>query len=181
MERRGANVIAVDYAPAEQTGFRVAAALLGSNVEFRNANIYALSPEEYGTFDIVLFLGLLYHLPDPMQALQILRALCAGKMCVESHVIDNGVLMPDGSFQPLSSVAPALSTVPIMQFFPGAALNNDRTNYWGPNLVCLEAMLAECGFVVVSRTLLGHRGILNCTVQDDPILDYHNKIARGVL
>jgi hypothetical protein len=68
-----------------------------------------------------------------------------------------------------------------MQFFPGAALNNDRTNYWGPNLVCLEAMLAECGFVVVSRTLLGHRGILNCTVQDDPILDYHNKIARGVL
>src|SRR5262245_461583 len=89
MERRGADVIAVDYAPAEKTGFRVAAGLLGSKVEFRNANIYALSPKEYGTFDIVLFLGLLYHLPDPIQALQILRALCTGRMCVESHVIDN--------------------------------------------------------------------------------------------
>lgn len=180
LERRGAEVVAVDYVPAEQTGFRVAADLIGSRVEHRNANIYDLSAEKHGTFDIVLFLGLLYHLPDPIQALLLLRSLCRDRMAVESHVIDNGMVMEDGSFAALTAVAPVLSRIPIMQFYPGKALNNDPTNYWGPNLCCLEAMLGECGFVATSRHLHGARGIVNCRVTEDPGLAYHNKLARGL-
>lgn len=180
MERRGAEVVAVDYVPADQTGFRVAADLIGSSVEYRNANIYDLSAGEYGTFDIVLFLGLLYHLPDPIQALLLLRSLCRDRMAVESHVIDNGMVMEDGSFAALNDVAPALSRIPIMQFYPGKTLANDPTNYWAPNLICLEAMLAECGFATTSRHLHGARGIVNCHVTDDFGLTYHNRIARGL-
>lgn len=180
LERRGAEVVAVDYVAADQTGFRVAADLIGSRVEHRNANIYDLTAAEYGTFDIVLFLGLLYHLPDPIQALLILRSLCRDRMAVESHVIDNGMVMEDGSFAALADVAPALARIPIMQFYPGKTLANDPTNYWGPNLACLEAMLGECGFATASRHLHGARGIVNCRVADDLSLTYHHQISRGL-
>src|SRR5262245_53784126 len=59
VERRGAEVLAVDYMPADLTGFSVAAQLLGSRVPYLHANIYQLRPEDIGTFDIVLALGLL--------------------------------------------------------------------------------------------------------------------------
>jgi len=180
LERRGAKVTAVDYVSDEQTGFSVAADLLGSKVEFRHANVYDLSTAGIGTFDIVLFLGLLYHLPDPVQALHILRSLCKQRMCIESHVIDNAVSMRDGQFLPLSSVAPALTDIPIMQFYPGTTLNSDPTNYWGPNVACLEAMLNECNFTCTSKHLVGSRGILNCVVNSNSDLAYHNRLARGV-
>src|SRR5262245_59952576 len=53
MERRGAEVLAIDYMPPNQTGFMVAKEILGSNVTYKVANVYGLDPKEYGTFDIV--------------------------------------------------------------------------------------------------------------------------------
>ncbi|MEZ0389208.1 MAG: class I SAM-dependent methyltransferase, partial [Verrucomicrobium sp.] len=50
-ERRGAEVLAVDYFPAEQTGFAIAARLLNSSVEYRQKNMYELSAAELGQFD----------------------------------------------------------------------------------------------------------------------------------
>jgi len=179
LERRGAKVTAVDYVSADQTGFSVAADLLGSQVEFQHANVYDLSAAALGRFDIVLFLGLLYHLPDPVQALHILRSLCQQRLCLESHVIDNAVSTLDGQSLPLSSVAPALTDVPIMQFYPGTSLNNDPTNYWGPNVACLEAMLNESNFACTSKHLMGTRAVLNCLVTDNADLAYHNRLARG--
>ena len=41
-------------------------------------NVYRISAEHYGTSDIVLFLGLLYHMPDPLEALRIVRSVCRG-------------------------------------------------------------------------------------------------------
>src|ERR1051325_1634137 len=60
MERRGADVVAVDS--AEHTQFRVARDLLGSKVEYRIGDICRLSSQNFGRFDIVLFFGVLYHL-----------------------------------------------------------------------------------------------------------------------
>src|SRR5688572_24434633 len=112
LERRGAAVIAIDYMPTEKTGFPIAAELLQSKVEYRHANVFDLTPEEYGTFDLIFFLGLLYHLPDPMRALRIVRSLCRGEMFLETHVIDNTFLMPDGSSIALAQLAPPLSDSP---------------------------------------------------------------------
>src|SRR5262245_40259734 len=66
--RRGADVLAVDYAAADRTGFAIAAELLGSQVTYLHENVYNLSAAWLGTFDVVLCLGLLYHLPDPIRA-----------------------------------------------------------------------------------------------------------------
>lgn len=175
LERRGADVVAVDYVDQSQTGFGVAAELRESRVRFVHRNIYALSADELGTFDIVLFLGLLYHLPDPLGSLEIARSLCRGVMCLESYAIDRALVV-DG----METRLPAdLAGLPLMQFYPARTLNDDPTNFWGPNLACLEAMVRETCFAVTSSHLVGNRAIVNCRVIDDEERRVQNGLARA--
>jgi tRNA (mo5U34)-methyltransferase len=67
LERRGARVTAVDSTAFER--FRVARDLMGSKAEYRIEDVCRLSPAQIGTFDIVMFLGVLYHLKHPLLAL----------------------------------------------------------------------------------------------------------------
>jgi len=180
LERRGADVLAVDYCDAEETGFSVAAELLKSKVAYRRENIYHLTVEQYGTFDMVLFLGLLYHLPDPMRALCNVRSLCRNLLYIETLAIDNAILLPDGSSIPLKALSPQLCDIPLMQFYPGKVLNNDPSNYWGPNLKCLEAMLAENKFQVLWHKVNGNRTILKSETVENENLTYHSNIAYGL-
>lgn len=161
LERRGAEVVAVDYLPPDLTGFKVAADVLGSRVRYVHSNIYDLLDASLGQFDIVLFLGLFYHLPDPILALNIVRAHCRGQLFLESHVIDDG------------------SDIPLMRFYPGRSLNNDPTNYWGPNVACLEAMLNETRFQTLSQFCQADRAVFRCRVKEDKALDYLNRLAIG--
>jgi tRNA (mo5U34)-methyltransferase len=179
LERRGADVLAVDYMPAERTGFPIAAQLLGSRVAFRQANLYNLTAAEIGTFDLVLFLGLLYHLPDPIRAIRIVRSLCRGRMYLETLVIDEGMLMPDGSQSPLARVDARLAEIPLMQFFPGAACGGDPTNYWGPNVRCVEAMLAETEFHVERVARVPGRAVFQCAAVSNPRVAYFLNAADG--
>ena len=73
MERRGADVVATDFVPETYTGFATARRILGSAVDYRMDNVYNLSPEAYGFFDVVLFMGVLYHLRHPLLALDLLH------------------------------------------------------------------------------------------------------------
>lgn len=180
LERRGAEVVAVDYVAADQTGFATVAEVLGSKVNYQQANIYSLDPATNGTYDVVLFLGLLYHLPDPLRAIEIVRSLCKGRLCLETHSIDKGVLLPNGTTKPLDELAPLLCDVPLMQFYPGRALSGDPTNYWGPNLSCLVGMLEECRFRVKSHTLTADRAIVNAESVEDREREYLLKLARGL-
>ena len=179
LERRGADVLAVDYMPAERTGFPIAAQLLGSRVPFRQANLYHLSPAELGTFDLVLFLGLLYHLPDPIRALRIVRSLCTWRMYLETLVIDDTVLLPDGSQTTLAQMDPRLATIPLMQFFPGASCGADPTNYWGPNVHCVEAMLGETEFRVERVARVTTRALFQCAAVANPQSAYYLNAADG--
>src|SRR5262245_48364448 len=68
-ERRGAaEVVAIDAAPS--LSFAVARELLGSQVKFYAMNIYDLTPVTLGQFDLVLCLGVLYHLRHPLFGLE---------------------------------------------------------------------------------------------------------------
>jgi tRNA (mo5U34)-methyltransferase len=179
LERRGAEVLAVDYMPAERTGFPIAARLLGSRVVFRQANIYDLTPAEMGTFDLVLFLGLLYHLPDPIRAIRIVRRLCSSRMYLETLVIDEAMPMPDGSEASLASLDERLAAIPLMQFFPGASYNGDPTNYWGPNVRCVEAMLGESEFRVERVARVPRRAVFECAVVSNPKTAYYLNASDG--
>ncbi len=180
MERRGAEVVAVDYFPPELSGFKVAKELLNSNVTFTQENIYNISKEKYGEFDIVLFLGLIYHLPDPMLALKILRSVCKGKLYLESYVIDEAVLLPNGKKKPLRKILKE-PEIALMQFFPSDSLDGDYTNYWGPNMKCLELMLIESNFEVLDKKTHNDRGIFTARAVSDKVKEYHSEIARGII
>ena len=180
LEQRGAEVVALDHVAPERTGFWVLRELFNSKVTWRTDNVYNVSPETYGRFDIVLCLGLLYHLRNPLRALEIIREVCTGELYVESFVIDSAVVMPDGRVRALAEVAPDLLSVPIMQFYPTNELNNDYTNWWGPNVACLRAMLESTNFSVRSQELLGSRAIFRCSINEDQHIQRFRNIERGL-
>ncbi len=135
-ERRGAQrVVASDWYCWQyaKTGFDIAKQALNSKVEEFVSKVEDLTPEVLGTFDIVLFLGVLYHAEDPMRYLRVVRSLCKGLAVIETHV--------DALDYPR----------PAMVFYPGKTLADDPSNFWGPNPLAVEAMLLEVGFRTVKK------------------------------
>lgn len=146
MERRGAQVVAVDS--TRQPRFLAARELLGSQVEYRIADVCRLSPREIGYFDIVLFLGVLYHTKHPLLALERVCELATDLACVESYVTD------DGS-------DPA--AVPLMEFYETTELRGQFDNWVGPNVACLLAFCRTAGFAGVRlESVIKERAHVSC-------------------
>lgn len=181
-ERRGAEVVAIDSYPPEQTGFPIAKELVGSQVELLQWNVYDLSPEQFGTFDLILFLGVLYHLRDPMLALDKIWSVCRDKLIVETQIIDDALLV-GGEFKRLADFNPELEKIPLMQFYPGDVLNEDPTNVWAPNQACLAAMLEEAGFALQEQRPFGQRrGLAFAEHKDDWVVNVirqQDRVAGG--
>jgi tRNA (mo5U34)-methyltransferase len=183
-EKRGAEVLAIDSMAPHLTGFAAASSLLGSSVEYRTMNVYNVRPENVGTFDAILFLGVLYHLRDPMLALDRLWEVArpGATIWVESHVIDRRLLDPkSGEFQALASVAPDLVNVPIAQFYPKRTLSEDYSNWWGPNLAGLRAMVESAGFEVTRSRPVGGRGLVVGRKTEDAETTFFRNLDRGVV
>ena len=145
-EKRGAKrVVAMDRHPADHLGFATAHELLNSKAEYTVGSVYDLSPETHGIFDVVLFLGVLYHLRHPLLAFDKIHSVCRELVLVESHVLDEHFIY-DGQSKALEKINPILRHSPIMQFYPGNELNDDWSNWWAPNVECLRLMLETSGF-----------------------------------
>jgi tRNA (mo5U34)-methyltransferase len=179
-ERRGAQVVAVDAAPIEHTGFAVAAELIGSKVRYHQRMIWDLSRAQDGEFDLVLCLGLLYHLRDPLAALDLLRSLCGGTLFLETAVLDPAGARALNGIGAWSATMAEFDSTPLMQFLPGSVANNDPTNFWLPNRACLKAMLKESNFVVDRVDVHGPRAIAVARPSFDPFLESVNRIASSM-
>lgn len=105
LERRGADVVAIDFVPETYTGFSTARRILGSEVTYRMDNVYNLAPESHGSFDVVLFLGVLYHLRKPLAALDAIRSVMkpGGQLFIGTMMIDEYLQLPDGSVTTLEA------------------------------------------------------------------------------
>ena len=136
LARRGAKVVAVDYRRKEEHGYHVMERLNPISVDYRVMNVFDLDDDALGTFDIVLFLGVLYHLPDLVRALHLIRKRCRGTLYVETH--------SDNDFSP---------DVPAARYYKAATLAGDHTNFWSPNPKCVADMLFDCGFDVVREEI----------------------------
>jgi tRNA (mo5U34)-methyltransferase len=182
MEQRGAaEVVAVDYRAVGHSGFQIAARLLGSQAQYHVDNVYNLSREKYGEFDIILFLGVLYHLRNPLLAMDTLRALArpGAKLFVETHLIDNYVQLPDGSSKPLAELNKRLVGTPLWQFFPRDTLNKDATNKWAPNMAGLKALVEEASFGVMATDVYSTRGFLYAQALEDDKLTFFRTLDSG--
>jgi tRNA (mo5U34)-methyltransferase len=168
-ERRGAEVVPIDYIPVEQTGFTVAKQVLGSHLNLVHENIYNLTPAKYGRFDLVLFLGVMYHLPDPMRALDVINDMMNlnATLYMETVVI-NEQLPAD------------VASRPLMEFYPGSEKDQDKSNYWGMTEQCARAMLVENKFASVATRRNGERGTF-VAVKTSGEKDYYLVIARNLV
>ena len=140
-ERRHASrVVAADYYAWHGVGwgtgqgkaaFQLAREALGSRVEDVDLDVMDLSHERVGTFNVVLFLGVLYHLPNPLLALERVASVTEDLLILETVVDMVGVNRPAAAF------------------YPGRELSGDPTNWWGPNHAAVEGMLHSVGFARV--------------------------------
>jgi len=162
--RRGASVVAVDYREKDAHGFGIMETVTGARIDYRCANIYDLSPASLGSFDHVIFLGLLYHLPDMVKALAIARSLCHGKMYLESHAA-NDIASGDA----------------LARYYPDAELAGDITNFWSPNRACVRAMARDCAFDLLSDKVWGDRYFGCFAANEDPARKYKLRMAYGLL
>src|SRR5262245_29151835 len=134
-ERRGAaRVVATDHFSwsgggwGTKAGFQLAREALNSRVEDVDIDVMDLSPERVGTFDIVLFLGVLYHLRHPLLALERVASVTRRVLILETVVDMVGIRRPAAAF------------------YPATELSNDPTNWWGPNVPAVHGMLRNVGF-----------------------------------
>lgn len=116
-----------------KAGFDLARRLLNSEVEEQVLDFMKTDPAEVGTHDVVFFLGVLYHMQDPFDALRRVA-----KMTREVAIIETLAVAIDG-WEERS----------ICEFFEGSEMNNDATNWWAPNAKALGGMCRAAGFARV--------------------------------
>ena len=114
--------------PGSRDGFNLARKVLGSKVEDQLIDVLDLSPEKVGTFDVVMMLGVLYHMRHPMLCLERAASVTGDQLIMETHMDFVNIRRP------------------ALAFFPGTELNKDPTNWFAPNAPAVIGMLKAVGF-----------------------------------
>jgi len=146
-KRRGAaRVVATDqfvWSRGHREAFELARSQLAPDLEAIDIDVHDINESSLGRFDIVLFLGVFYHLRNPFLALESLAKVCKETMVVETQL--DAMELPR----------------PAMIFYPGRELADDPTNWWGPNVSCVQAMLHDLGFEceVIRNPVHADRGV----------------------
>lgn len=145
MERRGAKVVAIDN--TEQETFRVARELLGSKADYLVQDVYELAPDRNGQFDLVLFMGVLYHLKHPLLGLERVCAVTRDMAIVESFVTTEHVT----------------GALPVLEFYETNELLGQFDNWCGPNAECLLSFCRVAGFARQKLIrITGQRALIAC-------------------
>ncbi len=168
-ERRGAaRVLATDsYAWSGEgwgtrEGFDFAHKVLGSRVDSMVVDVMDLGPDRLGgTFDLVLLLGVVYHLRDPITAIERVASVTRSHLILETELRFDWLPWAAG------------------RLYPGNELNGDGTNWWALNTRALRGLLREFGFrrveVVFRSPRLRRAGrVLQAELRDRAPLALHS-------
>jgi tRNA (mo5U34)-methyltransferase len=152
MKRRGAErVVGIDTVDEYLAQARFAAGVNGLEIEFRKLSVYDVGALRE-RFDLVVFMGVLYHLRHPLLALDL----------VHEHAASDLLLFQ--SMQRGSDEVEALETnydfwnvdlfdrpaFPRLHFVE-RRYADDPTNWWIPNRACVEAILRSSGFQMIDH------------------------------
>jgi tRNA (mo5U34)-methyltransferase len=118
-----------------KAGFDTARAALDSKAGEVVADFMTVDLTELGQFDVVFFLGVLYHMREPLSGLERLAEITREVAIIETAALATPEFSEDRC---------------IFEFFPGSELNGDPTNWWTPNLAGLIGACRAAGF---SRTV----------------------------
>lgn len=111
-------------------GFDTAHEALRSKVEVVVGDFMSMDLAPLGTFDVTLFLGVLYHMKDPLHSLERLAKVTRTMAVIETHAV----------------AMPGYEHLELTEFYSSGQLNGDSSNWWGPNLKALQGMCLAAGF-----------------------------------
>jgi tRNA (mo5U34)-methyltransferase len=153
MKRRGAGrVLGVDSDPRYLAQARLASDTLGfADIEFRQLDVYdvgALGER----FDLVIFMGVLYHLRHPLLALDLIREHVAGDLLLfQSMQRGSRQVLPVAEDYDFNEAEHFFESGYPKLHFVERLYAGDWTNWWVPNRACTEAMLRAAGFAIEVR------------------------------
>jgi tRNA (mo5U34)-methyltransferase len=149
---RGAQVTGIDMDPHYLRQARWAAERLGyaERIDFRQMQIYDLMREST-QYDLVWFMGVLYHLRHPLLALDIIRRKVKRMLIVQTLTMPGEDVAQVAPEYPLDEREAMLQPGWPKMAFIEHRVAGDPTNWWAPNHACVEAMLRSSGFTVCKR------------------------------
>lgn len=152
LARRGARVTGVDHDEHYLKQARWAATRMGleERVRFHRADVYDLgrSVERY---DVVLFLGVFYHLRYPLLGLDAVARRVGRLLVFQSFTMPGDARLEDTRGYGLDEREVLRSPGWPMMAFIEHELQEDPTNWWAPSTSCVEAMLRSTGMRVLER------------------------------
>jgi tRNA (mo5U34)-methyltransferase len=135
-----------------KAGFDAAHDILGSRVESVVGDFMHYPLDELGQFDLVLYLGIVYHMEDPLRAMRRVFEVTGDLAIIESETVQLA------GFEDRA----------VAEFFPGDELNGDPTNWWVPNEAALVGLARAAGFAAVE--------VVDLSIQPT---DESGRISRG--
>lgn len=152
MARRGAGrVVGIDSDEAYLAQARFAAQACGARIEFARMSVYDVA-DLRERFDVVLFMGVLYHLRHPLLALDLICEHVAGDLMVFQSMLrgarEECAVAMDYDFGETAHFE--ARAYPKMHFIEHRYAR-DPTNWWAPNAACAMAMLRSAGFEILAR------------------------------
>lgn len=152
MARRGAaRVVGIETDPRYLAQAQLASEVLDVPLELRRLDVYRVA-ELGARFDVVLFMGVLYHLRHPLLALDRIHDHAAGDLLVFQSLLRGAdatpALAPDYPFEDTGVFEqPGFPAA----YFVERRYAHDWTNWWIPNRAGAEAMLRSAGFAIERR------------------------------
>src|SRR5262245_947917 len=157
-KRNAARVVGVDIMPHVLAQARFLSHWFKQPIELRELGVYDI--ESLGQFDVVVFIGVLYHLRHPLYALEKVASVCKETMFLQSLLRGD-----DRDFEPAENYPFDEKGVferpefPHMYFIE-KSFNGDESNWWVPNHSCLKAMARAAGFRRIEES--GHPELVIC-------------------
>jgi tRNA (mo5U34)-methyltransferase len=174
MKRRGAErVLGVDFDERYLAQARFATETLGMDIEFRQLSVYDVASLRE-QFDLVIFMGVFYHLRHPLLALDLIREHVARDLMLFQSMQrgSNEVAQFEHDYDFWQTEIFERPEFPRMYFIEHK-YTGDPTNWWIPNRACVEAMLRSAGFDIVAHP---EEEVFLCGVRAD---DVANDVARA--
>jgi tRNA (mo5U34)-methyltransferase len=171
MKRRGADrVVGIDSDERYLAQAKYAAKILDADIEFRNMSVYEVASLRE-KFDVVIFMGVLYHLRHPLLALDLLYENVVKDLLIFQSM-QRGSAMPVPVEQDYDFWNTEIFERPEFpqMYFIEHRYANDPTNWWIPNRACMDAMLRSAGFEISAHP---EREVYICRRTERPFGDQY--------
>jgi 2-polyprenyl-3-methyl-5-hydroxy-6-metoxy-1,4-benzoquinol methylase len=154
ISRRGAKVTAFDIQPSSHSGFDAMREVNELDAKHICENVYNLNPAAHGTYDLVIFFGVYYHLKNPLAAFANINNVLSldGLLLVEGAILEGAHIVDDHWAKNQDKIK-LFCDKPMACYVKGN-FQGEWSNWWVPNMTCLCDWISSSGFVVEHCSLV---------------------------